>query len=93
MSPRPAPPADLAGRWLTKFFTDHLAGERAASARTIASYRDAMKLMLTWFNDVEQYRPRSCALSISTAHGSCGSWAGWRPNAAARRPPATSASR
>ena len=31
MSPRPAPPPDLAGRWLAKFFTDHLAGERAAS--------------------------------------------------------------
>jgi hypothetical protein len=32
---------------LAKFFTDHLAGERAASPRTIAAYRDAMKLLLT----------------------------------------------
>ncbi len=31
-------PEDLAGRWLTRFFIDHLAGERAASPRTIASY-------------------------------------------------------
>jgi hypothetical protein len=47
---RPTPPPDLAGRWLAKFFIDHLAGERAASPRTIASYRDAMKLLLTWFS-------------------------------------------
>ncbi len=62
MSPRPAPPADPAGRWLTKFFTDHLAGERAASARTIASYRDAMKLLLTWFKDVEHIPPEKLRL-------------------------------
>jgi hypothetical protein len=30
-------PEDLAGRWLTRFFIDHLAGERAASPWTIAS--------------------------------------------------------
>ena len=46
MTGRPAPPRDLAGRWLTKFFTDHLAGERAACPRTVSSYRDAMKLLL-----------------------------------------------
>jgi integrase/recombinase XerD len=57
VSPRPAPPPDLAGRWLAKFFTDHLAGERAASPRTIASYRDAMKLLLTWFKDAEHIPP------------------------------------
>jgi len=45
VTPRPAPPPDLAGRWLAKFFTDHLAGERAASPKTVASYRDAMKLL------------------------------------------------
>lgn len=57
MSPRPAPPPDLAGRWLAKFFTDHLAGERAASPATVASYRDAMKLLLTWFKDAEHIPP------------------------------------
>ena len=93
MSQRPVPPADLAGRWLTKFFTDHLAGERAASSRTIASYRDAMKLLLTWFKDGEHIPPSNYAWSTSTAHGSFGSWAGWRPSAAARRRPATNASR
>jgi integrase/recombinase XerD len=61
VSPRPAPPPDLAGRWLAKFFTDHLAGERAASPRTIASYRDAMKLLLTWFKDAEHIPPRQAA--------------------------------
>jgi len=44
VTPRPAPPPDLAGRWLAKFFTDHLAGERAASPRTVSSYRDAAAL-------------------------------------------------
>ena len=48
MSPRLAPSPDLAGRWLAKFFTDYLAGERAASPRTVSSYRDAMKLLLIW---------------------------------------------
>jgi integrase/recombinase XerD len=63
MSPRPVPPADLAGKWLTKFFTDYLAGERAASPRTIASYRDAMKLLLTWFKDVEHIPPQKLRLA------------------------------
>jgi hypothetical protein len=40
---------DLAGRWLSKFLTDHLAGERDLSPQTIASYRDAIKLLLTWY--------------------------------------------
>ena len=62
MSPRSAPPADLAGRWLTKFFTDHLAGERAASPRTVASYRDAMKLLLTWFKDAVHIPPERLRL-------------------------------
>ena len=50
-------PEDLAGRWLTRFFIDHLAGERAASPRTIASYRDAIKLLLTWFKTTERIPP------------------------------------
>ena len=62
MTPRPAPPPDLAGRWLAKFFTDHLAGERAASPRTIASYRDAIKLLLIWFKDAEHIPPEQLRL-------------------------------
>ena len=62
MTPRPAPPPDLAGRWLAKFFTDHLAGERAASPKTVASYRDAMKLLLTWFKDAEHIPPERLRL-------------------------------
>jgi len=60
---RPAPPPDLAGRWLAKFFTDHLAGERAASPRTVAAYRDAMKLLLTWFKDAERIPPEKLRLA------------------------------
>jgi site-specific recombinase XerD len=53
----------LAGRWLAKFFTDHLAGERAASPATVASYRDAMKLLLTWFKDAEHIPPEKLRLA------------------------------
>src|SRR5260370_9645919 len=63
VSPRPAPPPDLAGRWLSKFFTGHLAGERAASPKTISSYRDAMKLLLTWFRDAERIPPEKLRLA------------------------------
>ena len=63
MTPRPAPPADLAGRWLAKFFTDHLAGERAVSPRTVTTYRDAMKLLLTWFKDAERIPPERLRLA------------------------------
>lgn len=63
VSSRPAPPPDLAGRWLAKFFTDHLAGERAASSATVASYRDAMKLLLTWFKDAEHIPPEKLRLA------------------------------
>lgn len=63
MTVRATPPPDLAGRWLAKFFTAHLAGERAASPRTIASYRDAMKLLLIWFHDVERIPPEKLRLA------------------------------
>ena len=54
---------DLAGRWLSKFLTDHLAGERDLSPQTIASYRDAIKLLLTWFRDVHAIPPEKLRLS------------------------------
>jgi integrase/recombinase XerD len=63
VSPRPAPPPDLAGRWLSKFFTSYLAGERAASPKTVSSYRDAMKLLLTWFRDTEGIPPEKLRLA------------------------------
>ena len=63
MSARPVVSSDLAGRWLTKFFTDYLAGERAASPRTVSSYRDAMKLLLIWFKDTEHIPPEKLRLA------------------------------
>jgi integrase/recombinase XerD len=60
---QPMPPADLAGRWLAKFFSSYLAGERAASPRTIASYRDAMKLLLIWFKDTQRIPPHKLRLA------------------------------
>ena len=63
MSRKPTPPSDLAGRWLTRFFTNYLDGKRAASPRTIASYRDAIKLLLTWFRDTEHIPPEKLRLA------------------------------
>jgi site-specific recombinase XerD len=54
---------DLAGRWLSKFLTDHLAGERDLSPQTIASYRDAINLLLTWFRDVQATPPEKLRLA------------------------------
>jgi site-specific recombinase XerD len=54
---------ELAGRWLSKFLTDHLAGERDLSPQTIASYRDAIKLLLTWFRDVQATPPEKLRLA------------------------------
>lgn len=63
MSSRPMPPSDLAGRWLTRFFTSYLAGERAVSPRTIVAYRDAIRLLLTWFKDSERIAPEKLRLA------------------------------
>jgi len=57
------PAGDLAGRWLSKFLTDHLAGERDLSPQTIASYRDAIKLLLTWFRDVQATPPEKLRIT------------------------------
>ena len=54
---------DLAGRWLSKFLTSHLAAERDLSPQTIASYRDAVRLLLTWFRDVEATPPERLRLA------------------------------
>ena len=54
---------ELAGRWLSRFLTDHLAGERNLSAQTISSYRDAIKLLLTWFRDAQAIPPEKLRLA------------------------------
>ena len=54
---------DLAGKWLSKFLTNHLAGERDLSPQTIVSYRDAIKLLLTWFRDVQATPPEKLRLA------------------------------
>ncbi len=54
---------DLAGKWLSKFLTDHLAAERDLSPQTIASYRDAIRLLLTWFRDEEGTPPEKLRLA------------------------------
>jgi integrase/recombinase XerD len=54
---------DLAGGWLSKFLVSYLAGERDLSPQTIASYRDAIRLLLTWFRDVEGTPPEKLLLA------------------------------
>jgi site-specific recombinase XerD len=54
---------DLAGKWLSKFLTDHLAGERDLSPQTITSYRDAIRLLLTWFRDAQATPPEKLRLA------------------------------
>ncbi|MGO9754511.1 MAG: tyrosine-type recombinase/integrase, partial [Solirubrobacteraceae bacterium] len=63
MSPAAPDRGDLAGRWLSRFLTDHLAGERDLSPQTISSYRDAIKLLLTWFRDVHAIPPEKLRLA------------------------------
>lgn len=53
---------ELAGAWLSKFLTDHLAGERDLSPQSIASYRDAIRLLLTWFRDHAAIPPEKLRL-------------------------------
>ena len=60
--PRPAG-GDLAGRWLSRFLTSHLAAERDVPAQTIASYRDAIRLLLTWFRDMQAIPPGKLRLA------------------------------
>jgi integrase/recombinase XerD len=54
---------DLAGRWLSKFLAGHLAAERDLSPQTITSYRDAVRLLLTWFRDMEGTPPEKLLLA------------------------------
>lgn len=63
MSPADPTNQDLAGKWLSKFLTVHLAGERDLSTQTIASYKDAIKLLLTWFRDVQSIPPEKLRLA------------------------------
>ena len=73
------PPAHRHRTWRAlagKFFTDYLAGQRSYSPRTIASYRDAIKLLLLWLRDGDTYHRRNYAWRTSTGPGCYGSWTG-----------------
>ena len=54
---------DLAGRWLPEFLTSCLAGEPDLPPQAIASCPDAIRLLLTWFRDVEATPPEKLRLS------------------------------
>lgn len=59
-------PTDLAIH-LSRFFTDHLAGERNASPNTIKAYRDAFKLLLRYGRDQLDIPPDRLTLRTLTA--------------------------
>jgi site-specific recombinase XerD len=46
------PGPELAGKWISRFLTSHLPGERGLAARTIDSYRETIKLFLRWNRDM-----------------------------------------
>src|SRR5215831_8971186 len=48
--------------FLHRFLTSHLAGLRGCSTNTIASYRDAFKLLITFFSDVRSIPPDKLTL-------------------------------
>lgn len=54
---------NLLGRHLTGFFAEYLVGERAASPRTVESYRDAFKALLSFFEGELGIRPERVELS------------------------------
>jgi integrase/recombinase XerD len=47
---------------LRRFLTSYLAGLRGCSPNTIASYRDAFKLLIAWFRDERQVPPGKLTL-------------------------------
>src|SRR5215469_11492920 len=49
---------------LHRYLTAHLAGMRGCSPNTIASYRDAFKLLIVFFSDVRSIPPDKLALDL-----------------------------
>ena len=52
---------------LRRFLTDHLAGVRGYSPNTIASYRDAFKLLICYFRDERDVAPERLTLELIDA--------------------------
>ena len=52
---------------LRRFLTDHLAGVRGCSPNTIASYRDAFKLLICYFRDERGVAPERLTLELIDA--------------------------
>lgn len=53
--------------FLRRFLTDHLAGLRGYSTNTIASYRDAFKLLICYFRDQQHIPPEKLTLDLIDA--------------------------
>ena len=49
---------------LRRFLTDHLAGLRGCSPNTIASYRDAFKLLICYFRDEQNIPPERLTIEL-----------------------------
>ena len=53
--------------FLRRFLTGHLAGLRGYSPNTIASYRDAFKLLICYFRDQRHIPPEKLTLELLDA--------------------------
>ena len=82
---------DLAGRWLSRFLTSHLAAERDVSPRPSRPTGTRSGCCSPGSATCRQSRPRNCASPTSTGRGCWRSWTGCKLSAATRRQPATSA--
>ena len=60
--PRPTPPPDLAGRWLTRLLHPTWPESARPRAGPLDSYRDAIKLLWIWFKDAEHVPPERLRL-------------------------------
>jgi hypothetical protein len=75
--------------FLRRFLTAHLAGPRGYSPNTIASYRDAFKLLICYLRDERSIPPERLTLELIDAAATPGSPAGCTPAGTTAHRPAT----
>jgi len=56
-------PADLLAGHVTRYFTNYLIGQRGCTPRTVATYRDVFKLLLTWWRDHAGIQPEKLTVA------------------------------
>ena len=74
---------------LQSFFTDRLVKQRRASPRTIAAYRDSLRLLVVFVHRTTGKTPAASTGTTSTPRRSARSWTISKPSATTARGPAT----